>query len=758
VIKKIKSNWVFPVAVLLFVFFEIQTAWAWVEDPLNPTYDPIISTEKAYFPSVLKIGSSDYRMWYQSNSTPSNSTIAYATSVNGLSWTLSTNTVSGLLLNNAGHPHVEFTDNKFRIWYWNTATPYGNAAMHYAESVDGITWTNDSAITGNLITSVSGQWNSGSYGVVDIIINTAPTNMGTNPFDYAYAMYYDATSGGYEQIALGYSADGVAWTRYGTGPVLPRGLIGSWDSGYATVGTVIHDGTLWEMWYSGGISASNEGIGYATSTDGLTWTKNSANPFMSKSDGVLWRNNRTYTPSVIKDGDTYKMWFTGRDIATGNYAIGYSTLAVPLLLTTPVSSAPSKGTINILKVVINDNGGTAKIADFLLFVNGLSVISGETNTFPAPADMFKITEVIDTNYITTFSGDCDIDGNLNLSPGENRFCVITNDDIGAPVVVPPVPPLIDVVKVPNPLALPSGPGPVTYTYTLKNIGTVPVTDITMVGDTCRPISLISGDANEDARLDINETWVYTCGTILTETHTNTVTTTGWANGLSAVDITRATVVVGTPGLPETGRVVPPLIHVTKIPSPVVLPVEGGIVAYVNNVTNPGTVALDDVRVTDDKCGPINYIIGDLNGDLKLDPSETWMYICRTNITRTTTNTVTVTGEAHGLTAKDIAVVTVVVSGYIPKLPNTGFAPDFRQRVRTIAKSLNQGDYSNDVIILQQFLITQDTSPSVKGLSRVGATGYFGGLTRKALAEFQEEAGINPPLGNFGPITRAYLKK
>ena len=147
-------------------------------------------------------------------------------------------------------------------------------------------------------------------------------------------------------------------------------------------------------------------------------------------------------------------------------------------------------------------------------------------------------------------------------------------------MVPPVPPLIDVVKVPSPLALPAGPGPVPYTYTLRNIGTVPVTNITMVGDTCSPITLVSGDINANAVLDVSETWTYTCSTTLSATHTNTVVATGWANGVSATDIASATVVVGLP-------VVPPLIHVTKVPSPLALPAGGGMVTYTETSHQPG---------------------------------------------------------------------------------------------------------------------------------------------------------------------------
>jgi LPXTG-motif cell wall-anchored protein len=332
-----------------------------------------------------------------------------------------------------------------------------------------------------------------------------------------------------------------------------------------------------------------------------------------------------------------------------------------------VSSRPN-ATINVVKAVVNDNGGSKVIADFPLFVNGTLVVSGITNTFPAPAVMYRVTETSDSSYTQTFSGDCDASGYLNLNPGENKFCIITNNDIGAPVVVAPVPPLIDVVKVSSPLALPFGPGPVIYTYTLYNIGTVPVTNITMVGDTCTPIMLASGDTNADGKLDVNETWVHRCATTLTETHTNTVVATGWANGVSAVDIASATVIVGLP-------VVPPLIHVTKVPSLLALSAGGGMVTYTKKVTNPGLVALSNVRLVDDKCGPVKYVSGDTNVDAKLDIAETWTYTCTTKLTQTTTNTVIAQGEANGLTARDIALATVVVANAVPTLPNTGISPD-----------------------------------------------------------------------------------
>ncbi len=336
----------------------------------------------------------------------------------------------------------------------------------------------------------------------------------------------------------------------------------------------------------------------------------------------------------------------------------------------PVAGVVRQGAVNVVKVVINDNGGTKTIADFPLFVNGLLVVSGQTNNFPAPAGVYTVTETSSSLYTRTFSGDCNSSGQFNLYNGNNIFCIVTNNDIGAPVV-PPVPPLIDVVKVASPLSLPLGPGLVKYTYTLRNIGTVPVSSITMVGDTCSPIVLVSGDTNGDSKLDLNETWVHTCSTTLTETHTNTVVATGWANGISAVDIASANVVVGLP-------IVPPLIHVVKTPSAFTLPAPGGAVTYFYSVTNPGTAPLSDVSITDDKCtglpGRVVGHHGDLNKNNLLESNETWQFTCKTNLTKTTTNIGTAQGSANGLTARDFSIVTVVVAAVVPKLPNTGFAP------------------------------------------------------------------------------------
>lgn len=81
---------------------------------------------------------------------------------------------------------------------------------------------------------------------------------------------------------------------------------------------------------------------------------------------------------------------------------------------------------------------------------------------------------------------------------------------------------------------------------------------------------------------------------------------------------------------------------------------------------------------------------------------------------------------------------------------------FGQQVKMIAVSLGQGNKGAGVEALQQFLISQNKGAAASSLGRVGATAYFGPLTRAALAEFQSTVGISPAIGNFGPVTRGYF--
>ncbi len=331
---------------------------------------------------------------------------------------------------------------------------------------------------------------------------------------------------------------------------------------------------------------------------------------------------------------------------------------------------PEPPTLTVIKHVI---GGNKVASDFSLAVK---IYGQNVAGSPAPGleagRIYQLTqtgtstvsELPMAGYTSAFSGACNSKGEVFMDFGDKRTCTITNTAIAL------LPPLINVTKIPTPLALPGGAGSVTYDYTVLNLGAVAMSNVTVADDKCAAVSFVSGDTNGDSKLDTNETWKYRCVTTLSQTTTNTVTATGQANGLTASDVAQATVVVGA-------ALTPPLIHVIKEPSVFVLPAGGGAVTYWYSVSNPGTVPLHNVSVTDNKCSGLASQLaghpGDLNKNGLLDPNETWTFTCVTNLKQTTTNIGTATGDANGFTVVDLSPATVVVAP--PKLPNTGVGSD-----------------------------------------------------------------------------------
>ncbi|MFZ2804062.1 MAG: ice-binding family protein [Patescibacteria group bacterium] len=404
-------------------------------------------------------------------------------------------------------------------------------------------------------------------------------------------------------------------------------------------------------------------VGALTSTAGAVVTLTGG---ASASD-VFW----TPTAATTLAANTT---FVGTDITNAGITVGANTnwlgrsLAFGGTITTDTDTITVPTTLRVIKEVSNTHGGIATAGSFSMHVKlGGSDIAGSPlpgvsvlgTAYAVNPGTYVVSEDIAAGYTGTFSGDCDATGNVLLAVGDTKTCTITNADIGTGT--PPagsntqVPPLINLRKVPSPLALPAGPGQVIYTYTATNPGQIPITNVTLTDNKCSNVTFVGGDTNGNSQLDINETWTYTCATTLQGTTVNYATIQGLGNGMAAVDTAIAEVVVGVP-------VVPPLIHILKTPNTLTLPSNGGAVTYTYVVTNPGTVPLTGVTVTDDKCSTVTRESGDNNDNSELDVNETWTYTCTTNIPQTTTNTAVATGHANGLTAIDTSLATVVVAG------------------------------------------------------------------------------------------------
>jgi hypothetical protein len=254
-------------------------------------------------------------------------------------------------------------------------------------------------------------------------------------------------------------------------------------------------------------------------------------------------------------------------------------------------------TLHVIKAVVNNDGGTAAAADFRLYVKTSvgDVVAGPVPGVGAPGTPFTlaagayiVSEDAAAGYTGSFSGDS-INGSITLAPGDNKTIIITNNDNSVTESTPTPTPSSTPVSTPTPTPSPAPSSTPTPTPSSAPVSTP------------------------------------------------------------------------TPTPPGNGVISTPLISVAKIPQPLALTSGQGPVTYTYKVTNPGMVALKNVSVVDDKISLVKYVSGDINADNLLQPNETWIYAARVNLKTTTTNTVTVKGSANGMTATDIAFVTVVVT-------------------------------------------------------------------------------------------------
>ncbi|MEI7900157.1 MAG: family 43 glycosylhydrolase [bacterium] len=127
-------------------------------------------------------------------------------------------------------------------------------------------------------------------------------------------MYYtsanpwqDTGCGGKGEPRIDYatSPDGLTWTRQGVS--IPKGQPGEWDEErpQAPAKPVLKDGVYY-MYYAGKCAKAAVAIGYATSTDLRHWAKHPGNPVLKKgkcNDPFIFFEDGTYTLYYTSGGD-----------------------------------------------------------------------------------------------------------------------------------------------------------------------------------------------------------------------------------------------------------------------------------------------------------------------------------------------------------------------------------------------------------------------------------------------------------------------
>lgn len=234
-------------------------------------------------------------------------------------------------------------------------------------------------------------------------------------------------------------------------------------------------------------------------------------------------------------------------------------------------------------------------------------------------------------------------------------------------------------------------GTLTYTIKITNIGTLSSTNTTLQDTVPAGTTYVAGSAKlNTVQVNTSSSFPYTTArlvnspgenpgiiapqdsaTVTFQVKVNTgITDTNVCNqGLvSFVGASATGVKSDDPNLPggldPTCTIVySPKINLVKTGSERILTSVPQTISYTYTVTNPGTEALKNVKVIDDKCAPaggtpgvtpLTYVSGDIDGDSLLAVTETWIFTCVATLNEATVNTAIATGvgTTSGQTVSD----------------------------------------------------------------------------------------------------------
>ncbi len=180
-----------------------------------------------------------------------------------------------------------------------------------SESSDGIKWSAPRIV---LPPNPSSGWE-------DDINRPAVVRLGNG-----YHMWYtgqtwskrqsaEGRENGHSAIGYATSSNGVDWIRQSSKPVLSAEA--PWEDVALMCPDVLWDAKngQWRMWYSGGAQYEPNAVGHATSKDGLDWVKDPENPVFRPDPRCEWEKQRVAGVQVIREGGWYYALYIGyRDI------------------------------------------------------------------------------------------------------------------------------------------------------------------------------------------------------------------------------------------------------------------------------------------------------------------------------------------------------------------------------------------------------------------------------------------------------------
>ncbi len=193
------------------------------------------------------------------------------------------------------YPSVLFENGTYRMWYFEVQASPWYARIAYASSPDGRNWTTHGAVLSPTLPDES----------FDVAYPTV-VKVGAT-----YWMWYDGYDGSVYRIFAATSPDGMNWTKQGV--VLDLGPAGSQDSASLGYPFALYANGTFYLWYTGLTSFTppeNAAIMLAISTNGLNWTKLGVvlrgGP-LGSADGY-----NVFTAGVVRYGSTFVMAYMGQ--------------------------------------------------------------------------------------------------------------------------------------------------------------------------------------------------------------------------------------------------------------------------------------------------------------------------------------------------------------------------------------------------------------------------------------------------------------
>ena len=214
-----------------------------------------------------------------------------------------------------GPGSVIFHEGEYHMWYSGGHFPgAGNEdfKIGHATSPDGIKWTKDENPV--LDKGADGEWDGRGVFAPSVLLR-----------DDVFHMWFTGyTSDGiFHSVGYATSPDGINWVKDANNPVLEKGSSGEWDGNRLKAPSVVFDGSEYHMYFDAFRNSEGNSIGHATSTDGISWSKDPQNPILSSGGVGTWDYSTMELQSVLFHKTTFHMWYSGGKFL--EWDIGYAT-------------------------------------------------------------------------------------------------------------------------------------------------------------------------------------------------------------------------------------------------------------------------------------------------------------------------------------------------------------------------------------------------------------------------------------------------